>query len=365
MAQIDGLKAGLEAHGIETYAGYGYLSGSAMTHFVDSFKPDVVIEINRSRNQIPNCSLDFNHVSWVWDAMFHNISVAEGFGGSLYNFFAFELQALGHDPEKLGRWSYLFSGVDENVYSPTDQESVTDCSMIGTIAPPISDEELSMDIVLGGKKICTIHDIFETLQATELNGNNRCHNKTRTLIGSVLHAADQALGEKNVPPSLLNFCEERFFRTRQFAKLIHTLLSISKNIRLYGYEGWRHWPDFAPYYQGPVYIPSSRADVYRQSYAYLDAPQASYENIFETMACGRVCLVNRWHSDLASQVSHPLEAGKDYLEYDEDSLAEVFREVLQNPALAREIAQTARSKVLAGHTWKHRAAQVLETLNNL
>ncbi|MGH6620860.1 MAG: hypothetical protein ACREF6_15050, partial [Alphaproteobacteria bacterium] len=62
MNQIMGLRNGFRQLGIEVLTAWPQPNALTLENVLDSFRPDFVFEINRSRNQIRACDEKFVHV---------------------------------------------------------------------------------------------------------------------------------------------------------------------------------------------------------------------------------------------------------------------------------------------------------------
>ncbi|MBN1127486.1 MAG: glycosyltransferase family 1 protein [Chitinispirillaceae bacterium] len=86
--------------------------------------------------------------------------------------------------------------------------------------------------------------------------------------------------------------------------------------------------------------------------------------VFEAMGCGSLLVTDR----ITHSLQELFDEGRDYLAYssgDADDCAEKIAWALQHPAEAKGMAHSGHAKVLERHCEKHRAAQVLETLQSL
>ena len=82
--------------------------------------------------------------------------------------------------------------------------------------------------------------------------------------------------------------------------------------------------------------------------------------VFEAMCTGSMLV-----TDAAEGVSDLFESGKHYAEYKDENVCEVIQDYLDNPDEREKIARAGREEVLEKHTYSHRAAQVIETLDQV
>ena len=64
---ISAMKRGLEAHGTEVFCGLEYPDESSMIGFCRNFRPDVIFEMNRTRNEVPYLPKEIKHIAWIVD----------------------------------------------------------------------------------------------------------------------------------------------------------------------------------------------------------------------------------------------------------------------------------------------------------
>ena len=368
MSQTTGLKRGFEALGIEAYAGHSLLDGGAMTFFVDEYKPDLVIEINRSRNQIRECDSAFNHVSWIWDYNLGDMMLTEGFGGSLHNFFVINPGLTGHALDAVKPWSYLLPGVDADVFSPNHSEFESDFSIIGYLPDPISEQDRSTPINNNGQVVCTLDDLFDALDRSGLKQYQADHDKLKRVVAEVFQKADDNFGVHNIPPQLILHLEERWLRATDRIDFLEDILSVSKNVRFYGYGGWTQWSNFAPYYMGPVFSNSEKASIYCNTRITLHNGIGMHDRVLEAMSCGAAVMLNNSPlHDTEFGLYRYFERDIDFVQFeqeDSENIKSGARELLEKPSLVSRIGGSARQKILSAHTWKHRAAKMLEDLKS-
>jgi hypothetical protein len=60
--QVVGLRDGFRQLGVEVLTAWPHPNALTLENVLDSFRPDFVFEINRSRNQIRDCRETFRHV---------------------------------------------------------------------------------------------------------------------------------------------------------------------------------------------------------------------------------------------------------------------------------------------------------------
>jgi spore maturation protein CgeB len=88
-----------------------------------------------------------------------------------------------------------------------------------------------------------------------------------------------------------------------------------------------------------------------------------HNRVLDIMCSGKAALVSRsrWDGEISSLQSY-FTPGEDYLSYDNDDLAEVAERALRDGDRRRRVGANARRRILEGHTWRHRAAFIIDDL---
>ncbi|MEQ8508766.1 MAG: glycosyltransferase [Rhodospirillaceae bacterium] len=365
MSQTIGLKRGFEELGCECYVGHSLMDGPAMDFFLDDYKPDFVIEINRSRNQILNCNAKFKHVSWVCDYSYGAIDVRENFGGSVFNFFIAPPNYCGHEPENVEPWACLAFGVDTNIYSKNSLKASLDFSFIGYLPSPVSDSEKSFSIRHNDREVCKLGEIIDEIEALGIRHRNFDQKEIVRVILNVLNRNTNQFDKNNLPNQLLIFVQDRWLRTLDRVEMLESAIRVSKAACFYGYGGWPLWPKLSEFYKGPVYTSSAKSAIYSQTRLNLhNNPGFSlHDRILEVMACESAVLLNTPASKgQATSLDQLFTPNFEYFTYDFDNFERTASNLLSTPNRIIDVGKNARKKVLAGHTWLHRATQVINDL---
>ena len=137
---VNGLADGFNSIGHFAAAVPAPLSSEELIKFVDSFSIDVVLQVNRIRDQNVPLPSHVRHISWYQDVYPETL---DGFADSFHD--SDILYALG-DPEVLGinvdipcYLGYLFTGVDKYAldFKPADPTQNIDFSLCGGLPAPI------------------------------------------------------------------------------------------------------------------------------------------------------------------------------------------------------------------------------------
>jgi glycosyltransferase involved in cell wall biosynthesis len=116
-----------------------------------------------------------------------------------------------------------------------------------------------------------------------------------------------------------------------------------------------------PHEQVPQYV--AAMDVATVPYGKLDQFYFSPMKLFEYMAAGRPTVAAS-----LGQIAEVVDHGRDGWLYEPgnaQSLAQGIDTILYNPTLGADMGAAARAKVLANHTWRNVALQVIDLARSL
>ncbi len=118
---------------------------------------------------------------------------------------------------------------------------------------------------------------------------------------------------------------------------------------------WRRHPEVTYYTDLPVLYPGSAINFNCTS---KQMKGAVNQRVFDVPATGSFCL-----TDWREQIENLFEPGREVICYrTPEEAEELIRRFLANPAERRTIADAARKRVLAEHTYEHRIKELVETM---
>ena len=401
---LSGLRKELVRRGIVVHVGLGYLNSPELAQFCDAFHPDVVIEIDRTRNLAEGLPNTARHVAWLqdWRSMTPESQGRSNasFGGSDLYLFCTRPEAIGIDRSSLADWGYLLLATDPEVFRPGEFEKQSDFSLMGYIPPKehlaIAARPLRVDVNNAEPgatrfEVGTVGELVQALRCAGLTWNtydvSLAHRFMERYIawrltGSGTHSIHMfsSFGRSFcinadppmhfvIPDDVLYDIENQLMRALGRKAVADAILSVSKSVRLYGLAGWDTYPEFASYFRGPLDTENDVREMFLSTRVNLhNAMSQVHGRVLDCMATGSAILVNRIHlnsRDSPDSLRATMEPGKHYFEYDEDNLAEVCSEVLADDERRRKVARAGREIVLADHTWSRRVDQLLGYLNHI
>jgi len=360
-----GLKRGLEGLGMEVHAGWPLLSGRLLTTFLANYQPDVVFEINRARDQIIGCDRPFVHLSWMQDFQWNGTYIDKAVSGSDLTYLILPPDIYGIDPGMLGRWKYLWPGVDDAIFRPQPAARLWDVTLVGHMYGPIPPASLDVPLRARGAPCGSLAGLVERFLASDIRNDAAGVPEVRRFL--VEHAARYGIDVSmdTLGSNLLFLMEEVLFRIKGRCRLADAMLDASRAVRFFGGVGWALWERYAPYYGGEVLDPYALASIYQASRLNAhNSPWPLHFRPLDTMASGGVALINRVvRPDVETLFYCDFEPGVHLLEYELATFTDTVHEALADPARLQRIGEAGARRTHERHTWHHRARQILADLD--
>lgn len=359
--QLLGLKRGFESLGVEAHAGWPSLDGPVLESFTDNFKPDAIFEIDRFRDQISDFDGKILHVAWVQNHQAYGRRVHEKATGSDLVYTVFDLAQFGFPEATAAKARRLLLAVDPETFFPGRGEPEFDLSLIGNIYGPLSEEALDAELRADGKPFCRLRDMIDAYKAMNFRHTDFTVKKIDDFI-RLFYLNHGYIVRDDQVPSLIRFVfDEYMIRLEDRKKIAEAMLRVSPRIAFFGGDNWRKWPAFEPHYQRFLTRASDLAAAYRASRITVhNSAVTMHFRPLESMACGRPVLVNRTPLDNTPDgIEFYFEPWRHYIPFDLENFEETAAEALANPARLTEIGEQGSKRALEGHTWRHRARQIL------
>jgi glycosyltransferase involved in cell wall biosynthesis len=383
---VGALCSAFEEIGVKAVPVLHWLNGVQLETFVEGFRPDVLMEINRSRNQLTGLPSSIRHVSWLQDSIIDRpegrmIITNEQFGGSDIHYTFVFPESIGLDRSRVSNVRYLAPGVDNSIFNPN--------------TPALGPEQ---DICFAGYMPSkrTIGEQFATMLTLALPDGQQIQIPFSSLF---MHWSDSGVTASNfrrdtavelatdyidfnfgIPRVILEQspCREALIfaahsfelewaRWMERSWLVLDLLAASSDLVIYGPdEGWVENRKFAPCYRGFLSTPRQMAGAFNAArvVAHVGALQM-HARVLEAMACARPVLVNRSEpgfGDGFGAIREHFDDGAHFVEYDRDSLPGKIKALLADEPLRAALGGQARTAILDKHLWRHRAEQILADL---
>lgn len=361
---LKGLKEGFEALGAEVHVGWPLLDARMLTAFVASFQPDLLFEINRTRDQIGGFDGKVLHAAWFEAGRYETASIAAGLGGSDWLYFMLPPELMGLDLASVHDWSYLWPGVDPRVFNPDGTARRWDLSLVGHLYPPLPAALLDAEMVAGGIGAGPFGAFVAMVDRLPLSALPLTPVEARARLADHCALQGVLLDPGQLDAHAMFLFEELLLRLRSRRIVADEMLAASADTRFFGNAGWALWPEYARHYGGEILTPQELAGVYRSSALNVHVTPWPYHfRTFDGMGCGAVMMINRTGRHAVGPVfERDFTPGEHYIEYDDGDFVEVAQRMLRDGDARTRIGAAAARRVAAAHTWRHRAAQILRDL---
>jgi hypothetical protein len=252
------------------------------------------------------------------------------------------------------KWSYLMPAARSDVSPPRRPPDRCDFSFCGFIPKPL------VNCVVGQARDGTSVLLVQLVQALP----SGAVSQAQFSLGDIRRALDAAChryGWTLIDEALM-YIDEMVVRTVDRVHVVTELMQVSRNIEIWGPDSWLRWPDFAPLYRGQLQPIHLDAIVYQASRINVhNGRLAMHFRVVDCMAAGGFVFINQTPSDMQPDgIGNYFEPDVHYGSYRLDEVGAVARRYLEDEKARLKIAEEGRRAVLAGHTWQHRAAQIVK-----
>lgn len=365
--QIVGLRNGFRELGLGVLTAWPHPNALNLENVLDSFRPDFVFEINRWRNQIPDCSEQFVHVCWIQDIQSQGRRLDENFGGSDLSYFTLPPSMTGHPPELDDSVQYLMPGANPDIFFHRPEPPIFDFSFVGQMFAPLSDKQCARRIMVDGVDCGTVGELATHFRQQDIGQHGHRTDEVAVQLLAFVRRCVPDAESAMVDPAIRNICEEYFPRLADRTRMLDTILGLSDKVGFFGTGPWDAWPRYARHFGGYINRQSKLALVFRRTRVNLhNSGTGIHTRVFDCLACGAPILVNKSPYDGTQfGLDRHFEPGRHYIEYDFETLADVAAAALADDDGRARIGAEAAAAIRAGHTWRHRAEQILRDVKRL
>ena len=364
--QLRSFDEGFRSLGHECFWDASFLPLDALNTWVRENEITLVLEINRvlpPPEKWPAGAAwpkEVPHFCWMQDYRSSMVDITQDIGVSDYLYFLVEPTSFGIQMPKDRPWSILSPGARADIPAPQGPASRCDFSLCGFIPWPVPPHVAIATAADGSPVVMeTFLRAFPTQVLSHLNFS---------FLG-IRQAVEDTCRRQNwkFNNDFLFVIDEVLVRTLERVYVVDTLLDVSKNTELWGRLTWRDRPKFRPYYKGHLLAHELETKVYQHSRVNIHNGAVSLHfRLFDCLAAGGFMLVNKTpYDDWKGNIAESFTDGVHYVSYTLKTLADVARKYLNDPEARQAIAAEGRRKVMAEHTWAHRAQQVLADLEQL
>lgn len=351
---------GFQELGLQVRTSLTHPRGEALQRLCDEFKPDALLEMNRSRDMVSGLPRELPHVCWLADSVAHQS--LQFTGSELLYMFHPLLRSPRSGPD-MAHVQWLPPGFNPRDFFLEESDFTVDVSFVGHMSLPWSRQEL--DRVLHTDRQGNVlrfqavaQKFPEELERWDTTGWSLGDFWDRTM-----EMLTGMTGEPlELEPSVQYDLALRLHRIARRRKMVDCVLAMSPtpSLEFYGTEGWRHWPEYAPYYRGYLEDPAALRRLYRCSRINLHGgvPGVHFRSL-ECLASGGVLFfLETPEDDGPCGIDTMFQPGEHYVSYNPENFAEKAARILENPDLGRRIGAAAAHAVHQNHTWRHWAEKI-------
>jgi len=354
------LARGFSQSGLQVSCHCGLLDEAGLSAWVEQYRPDVVLEMNRSRKDVPFLSKEIAHICWLVD--FNGRAISDFYGSDItYLFSANWLDKFGYDG--LYRWLAPGSCVDDYYPYPTDFQY--SAAFVGHIPKPWSEDELAVDISADSRplRFGEVLPLLEPLVVARRNYLN-VHDDYLHLLKTVVNT--QFNRDVRLTHKLEYDISGRLIRMLNRRELIDNILAVT-DVALFGPRNWAEWDCYRSYYRCQLDSVEQLRQVYVGAQINFHEGESAHFRVMDCMASGGLMLIkkNHWDDLVGGGIANFFTAGRHYVEFHADEVGDLCRYYLSNPTSAQRVRDAAASAVRRAHTWRHRAEAILSDLTSL
>ena len=360
------IKRGFEQVGWHMEGGCGYLEGPLLIRKIESFKPDFIFEMNRTKSELNIACLGIPHVCWLVDYWGRTAGQIKG-SDILYLFsHAWLTEYKDYD----GLIDVLYPGTDIDLYATCRGERSNRAILFLGHLPKIWEEaELNRRIYLSGNRVVQFKQVVDLVHHFSINPVDYQKNAISTKAFLRNQLKTQYLDTYG-DQALFYDIFTRAFREGRRVGVMSQLVKHFDEVQIYGSENWLQREIFAHFYKGFLHTPQAMSKVLNQACFLLHDGAMPHFRTFDGMAAG--CMV------LKPDVSDygifdewknlGFTEGLEVYTYrlSEESISEMCAYIKKlSLSQLKDISVSNKEKMIACHSWAHRALKIIKDVQSL
>lgn len=356
------IKYGFESIGCIVDGGCGYLSSTQIKQKIDTFQPDFVFEMNRSKSEIVDFPKDILHICWLVDYWEKTPDDIQG-SDILYLFSHVWLK--DHTKFDGSLLDVLYPGTDTNIYYPKTQHVESNSVIfVGHMPKVWTEKDLNRDIRLSNHKIIKFKDLVEIVHEFTMNPEDFSDGTIATYKYIIKYLNTQnidLLQDKVLHYDIFS----RLFREGRRLGVINKVIK-SNNINIYGNEAWLERKHLSKYYKKFLNTPEELNNAFNKNRYLLHDGNMPHFRTFDAMAAGLLVLK-------PEVINYGIEDEWQFLDFKEGE--EIFTYSLLEDNFScldnidknhmKDISVAIRDKIKLSHTWTKRAEKILKDVENV
>lgn len=331
----------------------GHLGEEALLHWCETYQPDVIFEMNRSRVEVPFLPNTIKHIAWIVDTNGRNI---DRFSGSDLTYYFWSKWTKENTLDTFN--DYLPPGACEDSYLPLKLNQDKDYSFVGHIPKPWTEEELLRNIAEEGELTFTdfLNEFQKKLKNIPFMGLSNCE---------YISLAEKLFEERSLKlkqdKTILYDIGCRTLRMKNRLETLELFLGIDGELAIYGPDNWMNWDKYSKFYRGFLSNESQMNEVYCSTQFNIHEGVGIHFRLLDCMLSNAIVLLR----DAAENNERAFEEGTHFISFDEHNLKDKVDQYKNDEVSLNCIRENAREEVLSKHTWRHRFNKILNDFKQL
>jgi hypothetical protein len=342
------------------------LDEEMMVEFCREFRPDAVLEINRTRRQTPWLDRNIKHIAWMFDLGEWNY---DDLGDSEIIYFFGANWKVGYDNNKNCKMftDFMPPGMDSALYNYSKKEKLSDFSFLGHIPAPWSNDELSRIIVKNNNKKLSFGELslecrrqWESISLE--NYDNRLYLESAIKIVNNLVGPNEFMADdKKIRYDLS--C--RIVRQMNRSNLIDLVLENYTSLRIYGTKTWSQYKRYKVYYNKYISSPIDIKELFQTSRINLHEGVGLHDRTFSILGSGGFLFYKKSpDDDKYGGINTFFEPYKHYIPFNDNDFLYLSKKYLQDKAKRKSISVNASKLVHDNHKWSDRTRKIINDLKS-
>lgn len=347
---------------------------------IEKLRPDMVFEINRTRNQSAQLTPEgVLHVAWIQDAWMNSGTgkpkqlhcYDPNFGGSDIIYTMIEPNYFGLGKQfNHGVWGSLYPGIENDIFHPNNEKASPDSAAICGYIPDPPHMVQIKGIALAwnnGQQYLSERMADYLLYQAKISINTHSYPEIHNIMAAEMSRAlgCELTGEQFAKPLdkswLLMYLDTELPRIVDRLAMARAARDAGLDLSIYGPDNWLVWPEFVPNYRSRLTWKVDLAQVYRQTEFNLhNGAFGMHSRVLDCMASGGCIFAND-----TQDIRQFFRSGEHYVSYETGALPETLAYWRGRHKEIQEIGQNAAAELSSRHTWQHRAQEILGDLESL
>jgi len=346
----DSIKKGFEEIGCLVEGAPIILNSNDLNRKILEFKPDFVLEVNRTKSEIDNFPSNLLHIGWLFDLWDKNPK-------DLYSdiLYTFGYSWLNRFPNSCAKHlACLPPATDESIFKKVKIKKKYDFSFFGHIPKPWNHEELNR--IVGYKNSIPIYfkDILSNMESAVLSFDNKfCFTSFQEKF--------EFKFSTKLSNSLKYDLTTRIFRQKNRMNFLNLIKKTSDSISIFG-TNWEHYKEFDIYFKGYINSPNNLNKTIQESKVMLHDNHNLHFRVLDAMACGTPVTITTPKKNNDNLEIFGLKKNIHYLEV---NLLKSEKFQIPSDEILNKISNNASKVIQEKHLWRHRAKTILNDTKKL